>query len=133
SVWITLDMIGDTSTSRTCGFYPWAVTTSNAQSPAFCDTCPPAGVRLRRLKMGCLGMSRPVLTDRFLLSLVGYFSSNQRGNNTKTTLLNPLISFRLNQQIKNRQHMPPVFDHSRKNIAQLRLAFRFAMPFRQHR
>ena len=29
--------------------------------------------------------------------------------------------------------MPPVFDHSRKNIAQLRLALRFAMPFRKHR
>src|SRR5882672_284013 len=44
SVRITLDMIGDTSTSRTCGFYPWTMSTSNAQSPAFCDTCPQPGL-----------------------------------------------------------------------------------------
>jgi hypothetical protein len=78
SVRITLDIVGDTSTSWTCGFYPWTVTTSNAQSPAFCDTCPPAGVRIRPLAMGCLAASPAVPTDRFLQFLEDFNSWRTR-------------------------------------------------------
>jgi hypothetical protein len=49
-------------------------------------------------------------------------------------LLNPLLNpLGFDQQIENSQYVPPVFHHPRKNVPQLRLALRLAVPFRQHR
>jgi hypothetical protein len=48
------------------------------------------------------------------------------------SLLNSLISFGLHQQVEYRQHAPPVIHHAQKDIAQLRIAFRFPMPLREY-
>jgi len=42
------------------------------------------------------------------------------------------LDVRPDQRIENRQDMAPVFHHTGKNVPQLGLAFRFAMPLCQH-
>src|SRR5258707_6614458 len=49
-------------------------------------------------------------------------------------LLNALLlPIRADQRIKDSEDMTAVFNHAGKNVAQPRLAFRFAMPFSKHR
>src|ERR1700740_1981010 len=44
-----------------------------------------------------------------------------------------LLAVPTNQRIEDSEDVAAVFDHARENVAQARLAFRFAMPLGQHR
>ena len=56
----------------------------------------------------------------------------ERGETTR--LLNAVIvDFAAYQGVKDGQHMPPVLEHARENISQLRFALRFAVPLGQYR
>ena len=48
--------------------------------------------------------------------------------------MNPVIvDFAAYQGVKDGQYVPPVLEHARENIAQLRFALRFAVPLGQYR
>ena len=49
-------------------------------------------------------------------------------------LLNALgLAIRTHQGIKNGQHVAPIIHHARKNITELRVVLRFAVPFGEDR
>ena len=45
-------------------------------------------------------------------------------------LRTPVLAVTVDEQIENRQNVPAVLDHAPEDVAQRRLAFGFAMPFR---
>ncbi len=49
-------------------------------------------------------------------------------------LLNALgLAIRTHQGVKNGQHVAPIIHHARKNITELRVVLRFAVPFGEDR